>query len=355
MALALLEAKDRTFHNVTFTIEELTENIRGESREFRRKDRYEVRRLGDKLWMQSIVYPWGKKTEEIQTHSIYSWDGRVARTMGVPPYLGTPYHQARIGSREDTNYADMRFNELLGLRTKAITSDYYGKVRDWIKWAKDLGGSVEVTRDPSDAAVMRVKVEEQAGFSRTLSLDASRDFMISGYESVLVTGSVSHTAVFKVTDAEPVSGTWVPKRAVRRVGRSDVPDTYQEKIYQAGNFRIGALTDRDLYVDFPAGSEVVDDVQKIAYFINGDGTYRLLPLGIPETGELRVPLDPPTTNRVGVSAGNLYRTGPPEMAGAVPPAAPPKPWLRRAALSAASVLLIAGVATAIIRRRVAKR
>ncbi len=52
--------------------------------------------------------------------------------------------------------------------------------------------------------------------------------------------AVANWVVMQVVDAELVSGTWVPKRAVRRVSWSDTPDRHQEKTYEARLPRVPA-------------------------------------------------------------------------------------------------------------------
>src|SRR4051812_2934922 len=115
--LAVLDARDKSLANLSYRLREeqwATSRATG-ARKFQSRDEYEFRRLDATFWMHLTHYAWGQSTK-IATESIFSWNGKVSRGIGFPPYVGTAYHHGRIEPDEDDVYTTYRFNELLGLK-----------------------------------------------------------------------------------------------------------------------------------------------------------------------------------------------------------------------------------------------
>ena len=78
---------------------------------------------------------------------------------------------------------------------------------------------------------------------------------------------------------------WIPAKASGRISVSGI-DNETELAIEVSSFSRNTVTDEDLDLDFPPGTEVVDLVARIAYRVLPGGGTEMLRLVDAATGEL---------------------------------------------------------------------
>jgi len=351
--LAVLDARDRSLENVAYKVRETYVNVRKDNgaRRFMTRHVYELRRIGDKCWMHRIDYKFHDPNGEVRAESIMNWDGKVAKGIGFPPYLGTPYHQCRIDPKESGNFGYHRLGELLGFR---IDADLTRRpVTVWFRDAIDHGAKIEITEaDVRGVRALSVLVR-QGEWRRWLWLDPKHSFMTVRAEHIYGEKKEFMKGTLEVLTSEQVDGLWVPKKAIRQSGT--YADQEQTEItYDVEQFSVGKVTDSDVDVVFPVGSHVVDTVQNISYVVLSDGKYKLLPLANPEARILHEPPQANITDRVDSSAAKSYTTRPLSLE--PPVGTPPQQWSYGRVIAALASVLVAAAAICIwMRRRTAAK
>lgn len=350
--LAWLDKREAELQNFSYSLEDTTWNTASATgqRRFIRRNTYELRRLGPKLWMHIIPYKGGSRTE-IRSESIVNWDGKIGRGIGLPPYQHVNHAECRIDPFEHAVFSNRMYNEILGLRVQSVIGVNAGYLTcpEWLRQALQTPqASVRVDEDELKGVLtIRLTVSED-NREHKLWLDPDRGYLIMRHEYYIHQSSVWDRSSEEVLKAEQVDGIWVPKLAVRRVESSGYPE-WSEITYDVKSFSIGNVTDRDVEVTFPTGSRVVDTVNHIAYFIQPGGNYRLIPLGERGAGILRVPPQQAIVSRPGAAAAKAYTEQRLVLAGAPHP----NPRRLRYWVLALNGLLLAGVAGAfvVLRRR----
>ncbi|MCY2952423.1 MAG: hypothetical protein NTU53_10650 [Planctomycetota bacterium] len=351
--LAVLDARDRSLENVAYKVRETYVNIRKDNgaRRFVTRHVYEFRRIGDKCWMHRIDYKFRDPTGAVRAESIMNWDGKVAKGIGIPPYLGTPYHQCRIDPEESENFAYHRLGELLGFR---IDADFKRRpVTVWFRDSIDRGAKIEIT-EADVRGVRTLSVQMGWGeWQRRLWLDPNRSFMTVRAEHVYGGAKEFMKGTLEVVTSEQVDGLWVPKKVIRQTG-TYASQEWGETTIDVEQFSVGKVTDSDVDVVFPVGSHIVDTVQNISYVVLLDGKYKLLPLANPEAHILHEPPQANITHRVDSSAAKLYTTRPLSLE--PPVGTPPQQWSYRRVIPALASVLVAAAAICIwMRRRTAAK
>jgi len=351
--LAVLDARDRSLENVAYKVRETYVNVRKDNgaRRFMTRHDYELRRIGDKCWMHRVDHKFYDPNGAVRAESIMNWDGKVAKGIGFPPYLGAPNHQCRIDAKESENFAFHRLGELLGFRIEADSGRR--PVTVWLRDAIDHHAKIEITEaDVRGVRTLSVLVR-QGEWRRWLWLDPKHGFMTVRAEHVYGETKEFMKGTLEVVTSEQVDGLWVPKKAIRQSGTYAGQERTETTI-DVEQFSVGKVTDSDVDVIFPVGSHVVDTVQNISYVVLPDGKYKLLPLANPEAHILHVPPQAKITDRVDSSAAKLYTTRPLSLE--PPVGTPPQQWSYGRVIAAlASVLVVAAAICIWMRRRPAAK
>lgn len=346
-ALAALDARDRALQNFDYKVRESTTNIGvgDRHRRFLGRDDYELRRLGSTLWMRMVQLD--RATGKVSTESLFSWDGKVQRGIGYPPYLGTSFHQCNISPKEDSNFAGRTFNELLGIRIEVLGAPSV-PVATWLRDVLGAGKTIDVSEDVLDG-IKTVCIRLAVGGGRfSFWLDPDHGFMIIRRHYQVGDAETRNQSTISVVSSVQVSGVWVPKKAILVTGSSNYPED-TEITYDVDKFTIGTVKPEDVALVFPPGGRVVDAIQHIAYFIRPDGTYRLLALADSRTHTINAPPDNAITAHVDAQAAKMYRQEPLIAANAPAPKSPRS--VTRMIITALGALLTILALLVLVRRR----
>jgi hypothetical protein len=296
--VARLQEREARLANFSYTLREESHNVNLDTGAIEHpsvgKDRYSVRRLGDSLWMHLFEMEKDGRETDFTTN----WDGK--RAICLTRYPGAKSPSASIIDYENSNFEYRSYNEILGIRVRNATRKPQTLVT-WLNWARDHKGpfTVEVTADQRDARHL-IRITETEGyrdpdanipaFHETLFwLDPDRGFMPCRREYQYVAhGTRSNHEFTEVKDARQIDGFWVPMKTFRRTG-TIAARSETELTYTVDEFKLGAVTAKQVRVDLPVGTEVLDTIKKKAYRVLHNGETELLPLYDEATGTLLRP------------------------------------------------------------------
>lgn len=282
-AVAILQRREAELQNFSFTLQESTFDIDGTPAVREQLDNTYVktiRRIGGKTFQEGKNFT---KDAPVAEYWV-GWDGTLQKGYTSRP---PDEHQGQTirGVVKDSEYAAMResaYNHILGFRLKAETPI---TLPECIQARRKNEGGVDVS---VDAGLLAVKTEPGPGMVETYWLDPQRDFMPVRF---------SHRSrVFEdheVVEAKKVDGLWVPTKVVARSGFMATSQHVTEVVCQVTAFTRNTVTDKDVTVEFPPGTEVVDFVRRIAYRVTKAGTIELMPLYDTQTGKMLDPRDRP--------------------------------------------------------------
>ncbi|HZL35676.1 MAG TPA: hypothetical protein VFC78_10230 [Tepidisphaeraceae bacterium] len=307
-ALGILDSRDQQLSNFDYKLRETTTNvtIAGGDRRFMVHDDYEVRRLAGTLWMRLIDYEYYNEEDDILAESVMNWDGKVARGIGYPPYLHTSYHQCRIDPTENDNFAYRSFNGILGLQVVVARRGY--PIATMVRNAMARTGRAEAVAERwKGIDTLRLEVHE--GCERwTFWLDPNRGYIIARFEYYCdIKPGVYNKKWDEILESRQIGGVWVPLKAIERRGVSGIP-VETEIAYDVQTFTIGSVSASDVDITFPVGSQVVDTVQNISYFVLPNGKFKLKSLADPPAHVVHVAPKNPVVESVGASAVAKYKT-----------------------------------------------
>jgi len=238
-----------------------------------------------------------------------NWDGNTSRSLRFSPRMSVR-NSAAIRDSEDQNFTDRAYNHILGLR---VLDSGCLSLAEWFKDALEKGKPIETTGFEEDGkSLLSFKVSD-GGWSYEWVLDSSRDYMPVRAEVWYRKDDNYNSDVMSVTEAMEVDGFWVPRKVLRTTGTS-ISDGQGKNTYEISSFTRNTVTDDDLKIEFPPGTEVVDSVKMIAYRILADGRFETLRLYNPATGEVSNPYPPERASKDAIedAHGEI-------MAGEVPP------------------------------------
>jgi hypothetical protein len=276
LVFSCLEARDKDIQNVTYMLRQRVLAVHDGVTEFGYATENELRRFGTHLWMRVVAHPVRDESGKIQSESLITWDGEVARKLGLPPYLPTPFAQGRIEASEPTIFTDLQYDELLGICMKGLSS-IKGTVPFWVNEMRRLGREPKLEFE-AETNLISVTVKEEAILSKTFWFDPFRGFVMVKSEAWTRSagGELWTKAALQAMQYRQISGIWVPMEAIWTSEGSRAPNQRMEIHFTVDDFTIGTVTEKDVQVLFPKGTNVVDTRQDIAYVVNEAETYRLL-------------------------------------------------------------------------------
>lgn len=236
----------------------------------------EVLRNRGKNLVKGVNYA---NTGEVVSEFSASWDGITQRAF-------TQWHdnkqaplQGSVKDAEAQAQRDLAYNNLLGFRTLSSSMT----LPEWVEDAAKHGATIATAvAEDGGKSLIALKITVPPVQERTYWLDPSRDFMPVKYKY----WDGGNSELQTVTESEQIDGVWVPMKVVRRTGSTAVPGKETEMVYQVKKFSIGTVEDADLEVKFPPGTEVVDNIAKVAYRVNDQGPPEMIPLVDPQTGQV---------------------------------------------------------------------
>lgn len=157
---------------------------------------------------------------------------------------------------------------------------------EWVEWMHKRGGpfSTEVKLDRHEGRQMIQIIgtegyrEQKIYHEKLFWLDPARGFMPSTTEYQYVhLGKRANYERTDVTNAAQVGGLWFPFKAVRHSGTAILPE--ETKIdYAVSDVVVGREADETMSVKWPAGTQVVDMIEKVAYRVREDGGRDFIPI-----------------------------------------------------------------------------
>ena len=101
------------------------------------------------------------------------------------------------------------------------------------------------------------------------------------FESDSDPGTLFYKTVYTVTEASNAAGIWIPTKIVQT---DETPQIWiAKRTFTATNIQLGRVTEKDVRIEFPVDSFVVDALNNTAYFIRENGKLELEPLIDPKT------------------------------------------------------------------------
>jgi hypothetical protein len=284
--LKALDSRDAALQNIDFAVtEKLTNHAKdGSGDRFMDKEEYEVRRLGEKFWMKFTSFEFYSDNNTIREQYLSGWDGSVSRRLAIPPYSGRPVPTGQIMPNEITSFRNAKYLSLLGFKMNVSMKST--SIAGWLRDAIATSAAVHADMAEIDKRYLLHVHVAQGDWNRDLTLDATRGFMIVHIRQDLGMGQM--TSLLDVTDTQEIGGVWIPKKAVG-TGTTYADREVTETDYDLQNFAIGSNSDSDVMIDFPAGTRVIDAVQKIDYDILPDGKFELHPLADSRAKTVRLP------------------------------------------------------------------
>jgi len=292
IALASLRSRDASLDRFAYQLNEDCGHIETSTgvRTPATKSFYELRRNGRMTWLHCRRLDVASGAVRAEFWS--NWDGSLQRSLTLRKEEKTP-----SGAIRDTEVEFIRLlycNLILGFRVP----DTGTTVPEWLEdlvSKKKCVVSVAGVMD-GNAPMIHLTVPTGANYVHQFWLDPARDYMPVRHQYVLSYKNGSTKIVDEVTTAQQADGFWVPKKIVRRAERSD--NTYYTLFtYDFADFKRGTAASQDMTVEFPAGTVVVDGVQKVAYQVLKDGSHLPRPLYSSRMGKLLQP----TTREAGTA------------------------------------------------------
>src|SRR5258708_30524543 len=98
-------------------------------------------------------------------------------------------------------------------------------------------------------------------------MDADRDYMIRRYEWRGTFKADKGYMTHDVVHASNQTGLWVPMQTRRIYVLLESKNLRNDDKYEVEDFRRNSVVEKDVKVDFPVGTEVVDTVRKQTYVV----------------------------------------------------------------------------------------
>ena len=271
--LTMLEVRDNALKNFSMKVTVTHQNIELATNvhRFLYRDKYEIRRLNDMLWMEVKNHVGEDGT--YQKTSTFTWDGHVGRGLGVPSAAARSEAGSivgRIDPDENGNFATRRMNKLLGIRVQSDRGAMAAAL--WFRRVMSETTDIQISEEGiGDQSTIRVNVVEPYNIRRTFWLDPSRDFMVTKFEFFQGDDLKYNKETIEAVESKRIDGLWIPTEARARSGTSAVSSTETENVYKVEAFRSNANTESDVVLAFPVNCSVVDTIQHMSYVVRPDG------------------------------------------------------------------------------------
>ena len=282
--MAGLEMREAELQNFSYSVNCEARNVSqdtGEQVQYLRRDVYEMKRKGGKMLLH--LKRFGAEGE-LQADSFTNWDGSVSRSVTRLPEQTDL--RGLITDSESNLFAFARYNTLLGVRMRGGPSSFV-TLTELIASAAAEGKQIDVgSIDHNGKQVVRVAIQLSESHYWEFYLDPQRGLMPVGSKRIAGRGGM---ATLEATRFEKMDGLWVPMKVVFRSRASEDKTFWTEKVYDVTDFARRTVTDQDLEVSHPPGTEVVDTTIGIAYRVLPGGRAEMLPYLDSRTGKTLIP------------------------------------------------------------------
>jgi hypothetical protein len=296
---ALLRTREAQLQNFSYHIAETSGNIdldSGDREEFP-KANYSVRRLGQANWMR-LEQPGRGANHGFD--SIMNWDGK--RSKALTQHESLSEMEGVIKDNENSNFRYRAYNQILGFRV--LEDGAPMTVVDWISQFPNQFNKLATSIDVREGVILlKVNVYEESRH-KAFWFDPSRGLMAVRTEYLYQVPKGYNKEYSDVLDSTQVSGVWVPTKVLRRTGTS-VSRKETEIIYSVTDFKIGTVKAADIEIVYPPGTRVIDQIEKVSYVVQPDGTQKPMSFYDVGTGTVRTPNSDANLKAV---TSNLYKT-----------------------------------------------
>lgn len=306
LVLAMLDARDHSLRNISLKVRESHLPVDPRTGELKliRVHTDEIRRLDNVVWMHAVIRDIEGNEARTSMEFIVNWNGRTARGLDLLNGEKTKFGGS-VAESERGNFATCKYLQLLGSHM-AIGSSVMS-VRDWVRDAVNSGIKPEITEESHNGMNSLHLLITQGDWKREYWFDPHRQFMIIGYRQVF--GDNLGSAIIEVEESIKQDGIWLPARAIRR-SRTDATSKFNEMAYELLRFSVGGVTPRDVDVQFPVGTGVVDRILNISYRVLPNGKFELYSLANGAGHIVRRPPQNRIVDRIDATVAGLYSTAP---------------------------------------------
>ncbi len=210
------------------------------------------------------------------------WDGEKKRSLSMNED-GSVKH-GRVGDTEPDAVYKSNFNRMLGLwryDEKPIkVGEHIVSVPRMLplsKWVREIArrpGMNLAIRKEGDITTLNVSFGPNSK-TEIFSFDGARGGMLFKHEYIYELGSNKHHSVTTVDEAREVDGLWAPFKTTTLVkGTGSASEGMY--VFEVEQLAFGVVEDQDLTLKFPVGTEVYDEMVRVAYRVTSDGGRQLL-------------------------------------------------------------------------------
>ena len=253
---------------------------------------YEMIRLDGQSRVLARQFDTVDGTQVLEVNS--SWDGHQQRAI-ADRLVGSD--TASISDSESRAVSDVGFNRAIGYRVLGPLSVQAGSVlpvqRTMSEWMDDISAkgfphSVAVVTDENFPG--QQLVEFRATIFGTLNqrylFDLEKGGMLVYSEVVHGSGDGASGDYVRVQEARNIDGVWVPVSGLEASYNRGHLGLETRTYFEVKEIKIGEVRPEDLIVEFPPGTEVIDQTLGIAYRIEDGDEVTSLPLYSAATGQV---------------------------------------------------------------------
>jgi hypothetical protein len=189
---------------------------------------------------------------------------------------------ASIVAMEPPTTQMVAYNLLLGYRGPMVPMPLSGWLRSSVKKPHT---SVEVSVERATGQpLLKVQVTEGKSVHRLLWLDPIRGYIPVHFEVNYMNGNVVADYGRELLDeAKQFGNVWVPMKMTQESGTSD-PGMTQIK-YVVEQFSLDKPALRDMTLQFPPGTQIIDEVRQQGYELQTDGSKKFFEFYNGHTGK----------------------------------------------------------------------
>jgi hypothetical protein len=195
-----------------------------------------------------------------------SFDAKNGSSRMLAEHSQVGFPQGRITSQHDNI---TKFNEYAGF----LPGFRQGTQASHLQFLLDNFEEVQLLKgSPPDVVALRICMKPSSGGNdvRTFWLAPEKDFMVVRWEKRRdwQDGNRFQCADMWVADEIEVNSIWMPN-VIMEAGWSERTQPGRNGVMQLSlqEIDIGSVSERDLWVDFPKGTEVIDDITQNVYVV----------------------------------------------------------------------------------------
>lgn len=308
--LAMVDERDLSLNEICYTVRERNTDLNTVSgaKKVLSTKIYEVRRRGENLWMHLKHYDGADTKEQMELYT--NWNGVEARMLSFPPYLHAKVPQGTILEKANDNFQVDRYNEILGIRIYDMRQ--VASLPHWIRACmaapRTEVSSALYVEGHKDAVRLTIR---RGSLEYRLLFDVAHGFALEELEREYTYGKAHNYYKETSSHINLHAGIWVPEQVDVIAQTAAVPSSETHVIYELESFKGGPITEKEIEVAFPPGTEVLDKINHVAYTTTASGGYSLLPLADSRMQTLAIPPEGAVTNQINATTRDrMYRITP---------------------------------------------